>query len=235
VQRVFFQRVNEATVRVLTAEGFDVAVPRTPRCCGALPLHVGFEPEAMELARETIAAFEAADLVAVNAAGCGAAMKEYAHLLRDDAVWAGRAERFVAKVRDISELLAEIDPQAERHPVALRLAYHDACHLAHAQRVRSQPRTLLQGVPGIELLEPAEWELCCGSAGVYNVLEPQAGRALGERKARNLLATGADAIAAGNPGCALQIAAYLGEGGPPVYHPVEILDASIRGVPLPRP
>jgi glycolate oxidase iron-sulfur subunit len=237
VQRVFFHRVNQATVRVLAAEGFDVTVPMKPRCCGALPLHVGFEPEAQALAKETITAFESCDLVAVNAAGCGAAMKEYANFLRDDPAWAERAERFVAKVRDISELLAEAGSAAQRHPIPLKLAYHDACHLAHAQRVRTQPRALLEGVPGIELLEPAEWEICCGSAGVYNILEPEAGRALGERKAKNLLATGAEAIAAGNPGCALQIAAHLEgvKGAPPVYHAVEILDASIRGVPLVAP
>jgi glycolate oxidase iron-sulfur subunit len=231
VQRVVFHDVNAATARVLSAEGFEVHAPRRPRCCGALLLHAGSEPEALALAKATIAALETCDVVAVNAAGCGSAMKDYAHLLVDDPAWAERAARFSAKVRDVSQLLAEQGTRAPRRPVPLRLAYHDACHLAHAQRVRDEPRALLAAVPGIELLEPEEWELCCGSAGVYNILEPEAGEELGRRKARNLLATGADAVASGNPGCTLQIAAYLEALGRPlpVYHPMEILDASITG------
>jgi glycolate oxidase iron-sulfur subunit len=231
VQRVVFHQVNAATARVLAAEGFEVSAPRLPRCCGALMLHTGYEPEALELARATIAAFEGCDLVAVNAAGCGSAMKDYAHLLEDDPAWTERARRFSEKVRDVSELLAEEGTVAPRQPVPLRLAYHDACHLAHAQRVRAQPRALLTEVPGIELVEPEEWEICCGSAGVYNILEPEAGEELGRRKAENLLATGAEAVAAGNPGCTLQIAAHLEALGKPlpVYHPIEILDASIAG------
>jgi glycolate oxidase iron-sulfur subunit len=234
VQRVFFHHVNAATVRVLTAEGFEVFAPRLPRCCGALHLHSGLEPEALELARATIAAFEDSDLVVVNAAGCGSAMKDYAHLLEDDPEWADPARRFSAKVRDVTELLAEAEPVAERHPVPIRAAYHDACHLAHAQGIRAEPRDLLRGVPGVELVEPAEWELCCGSAGVYNLLEPEAAERLGRRKAENLLATGAEAILSANPGCTLQIASHLEAMGRPlpIYHPVEILDASIRGVGL---
>jgi glycolate oxidase iron-sulfur subunit len=231
VQRVFFHDVNAATVRVLAAEGFDVDAPRLPRCCGALLMHSGYEQEAVRLARRTIEAFEGCDAVVVNAAGCGSAMKHYIHLLEDDPRWADRARAFSARVRDVSELLAERGTVAERQPVSLRLAYHDACHLAHAQGVRSQPRALLREVPNLELVEPAEWELCCGSAGIYNVLEPEAADQLGRRKAQNLLATGAEAVAAGNPGCALQIAAHLEALGKPlrVYHPMEILDASISG------
>lgn len=231
VQRVFFREVNAATARVLAAEGFEVHLPQLPRCCGALQLHSGDEPGALALARQTITAFEGCDVVAVNAAGCGSAMKDYAHLLDDDPAWADRARSFSARVRDVSELLAEEGPVAERHPLRLRVAYHDACHLAHAQGVRAQPREVLRSVPGLELLEPPEWEICCGSAGVYNILEPQAGEELGRRKAENLLATGAEAIVAGNPGCTLQIAAHLEAMGRPmpVYHPMEILDASIRG------
>lgn len=234
VQRVFFHQVNEATARVLSAEGFEVHIPPLPRCCGALQLHSGDEPGALELARQTIAAFEDCDVVVVNAAGCGSAMKEYAHLLDRDPEWADRARRFSAKVRDVSEVLAGEGPVAERHPVRLRVAYHDACHLAHAQGIRDQPREILRSVPGIELLEPPEWEICCGSAGVYNILEPEAGDELGRRKAQNLLSTGAQAIAAGNPGCTLQIAAHLEALGRPlpVFHPVQILDASIRGTAL---
>jgi glycolate oxidase iron-sulfur subunit len=130
----------------------------------------------------------------------------------------------------VSQLLTESDPVAARHPVPLKVAYHDACHLSHAQKVRSEPRRLLKGIPELELVEPVEWEICCGSAGIYNLMQPDAGQALGRRKAENLLATGAEAIAAGNPGCTLQIAAHLREQGRPlpIYHPMELLDRSIR-------
>jgi glycolate oxidase iron-sulfur subunit len=227
VQRVFFGDVNEATARVLAAEGYEVHAPRSPRCCGALQLHSG--EDSRELARKTIAAFEDYDHVVVNAAGCGSAMKDYGHLFRDDPEWAGRAERFAERVRDVTELLAEAEPRAERRPVPMRVAYHDACHLAHAQGVRSQPRALLRGIPELELVEPAEWEICCGSAGVYNLLKPEPAAELGERKARNLLDTGADAIAAANPGCALQIAAHSERLGRrlEVLHPMELLARSL--------
>jgi glycolate oxidase iron-sulfur subunit len=234
VQRVFFHEVNAATARVLAAESFEVCAPTLPRCCGALQLHSGDEPQALELARATIAAFEECDVVVVNAAGCGSAMKQYVHLLDDDPEWADRAGRFSAKVRDVTELLAEGEPTAERHPVPIRVAYHDACHLAHAQGIRRQPRALLRSVPGLDLLEPPEWEVCCGSAGLYNILQPTAADQLGRRKAENLLSTGAEVIAAANPGCALQIAAHLEAIGRPlpIYHPVQIVDASIRGTTL---
>jgi glycolate oxidase iron-sulfur subunit len=234
VQRVFFHEVNAATARVLAAEGFEVYAPQLPRCCGALQLHSGEQPEALDLARETIGAFEDCDVVVVNAAGCGSAMKDYAHLLDDESAWADRARRFSSKVRDVSELLAEAGAAAVRHPVPMRVAYHDACHLAHAQAIRTQPRELLLAIPGVEVLEPPEWEICCGSAGVYNILQPRAADQLGRRKAENLLSTGAEAIAVANPGCTLQIAAHLEAMGrpKPIYHPVQILDASIRGVSL---
>jgi glycolate oxidase iron-sulfur subunit len=229
VQRVFFGDVNGATVRVLAAEGFEVHAPRRPRCCGALQLHAGVEDEAIALAKETIAAYEGFEFVAVNVAGCGSGMKDYAHLLADDPEWAERAAAFSARVRDVAELLAEHEPQARRHPLPLRVAYHDACHLAHAQKVRTQPRALLRSIPALELLEPADWEICCGSAGIYNLVQPDAAAELGARKAANLVATGADAVAAGNPGCALQIAAYLDGRELPIYHPMTLLDHSIRG------
>jgi glycolate oxidase iron-sulfur subunit len=235
VQRVFFSDVNIATVRVLAAEGWDVYAPASPGCCGALELHTGFGESARARARATIAAFEDCDVVVLNAAGCGSAMKDYGHLFRDDPDWADRAKAFAAKVRDVTELLAEQEPVAERRPVPLVLAYHDACHLAHAQGVRAQPRELLRAIPGLELREPAEWELCCGSAGIYNLVKPEPAAELGERKAKNLLATGAEAIAAANPGCAIQIAAHTADLGRelPVYHPIEILDASLTGRTLP--
>jgi glycolate oxidase iron-sulfur subunit len=229
VQRVFFGDVNAATVRVLSVEGWEVHAPRQPRCCGALQLHTGLEEDALALARETIAAYEDFDAVAVNVAGCGSAMKDYAHLLSDDPAWAERAAAFSARVKDVTELLAEHEPVAPRHPLPLRVAYHDACHLAHAQAVRAQPRALLRAIPDLELLEPADWEICCGSAGIYNLVQPEAAAELGARKAANLLATGADAVAAGNPGCALQIAAHLTGRELPIYHPMTLLDHSIRG------
>jgi glycolate dehydrogenase iron-sulfur subunit len=224
VQRVFFGDVNAATVRVLAAEGWEVHAPRRPRCCGALQLHTGVEDEARKLARATIDAYEEFDHVVVNVAGCGSAMKEYGYLFEGDE----RAEAFSAKVRDVHEFLADHEPRAERHPLPLKVAYHDACHLAHAQQVRTQPRILLRGIPGVELFEPAEWELCCGSAGIYNLVQPEAAAKLGARKAANLAATGADAIAAANPGCAIQIAAHS-EREIPIYHPMTLLDHSIQG------
>ena len=231
VQRVFFGGANAATVNVLAAEGFEVHAPAGVRCCGALMFHAGYEPEALELARRMIVAFEDCDYVVVNAAGCGSSMKDYGDVLADDDRWAERARGFSDKVRDVTELLAEFEPAATRNPLPLRVAYHDACHLAHAQGVRAAPRALLQGIPGLELLEPPEWEICCGSAGIYNLLQPTAARDLGLRKARNLLSLSPQAIAAANPGCALQIAAFLEELDRPVpiHHPMEILHASIEG------
>ncbi len=234
VQRVFFHDVNEATREVLAAEGFEVHAPRLPRCCGALQIHGGRDAEGRELAKRTIAAFERYEVIAVNSAGCGSAMKDYGHILRDEPDWRERAEEFAGKVRDVSELLAGHDPMAPRHPLELRLAYHDACHLAHAQGIRAEPRALLGSIPGLELVEPAGWEICCGSAGVYNLLEPEPAAELGRRKAENLLATGAEGVVAANPGCALQIAAHSEAlGSPlPVYHPMELLRASIEGSKL---
>ena len=229
VQRVFFAHVNEATARVLAAEGFEVHVPRLPRCCGALPMHAGVDEDARALAKQTIEALEGYETVVVNAAGCGSAMKDYGHVLRDEPDWAERAAAFAAKVRDVSELLTDAGPRAERRPLRMKVAYHDACHLAHAQGVRAQPRELLRTIPGVELVEPAEWELCCGSAGIYNLVQPEPAAELGERKARNLLDTGAEAVVAGNPGCALQITAHTERLGRPlpVLHPMELLARAI--------
>jgi glycolate oxidase iron-sulfur subunit len=233
VQREFFPRVNAATARVLAMEGCDVVIPRGQGCCGALSVHNGRESEAMTYARRTIDAFDAAgvDHVVVNAAGCGSSMKEYAQLLADDPAYAARAERFASSVRDVTELLAELGPVADRHPLPVSVAYHDACHLAHAQGVRAQPRELLRGVPGLELREIADPEICCGSAGIYNLLNPEPARDLGDRKARNVLATGADLLVTANPGCLMQVAASVERIGGHVAlaHTVEVLDASLRG------
>jgi glycolate dehydrogenase iron-sulfur subunit len=206
-----------------------VHVPRQPRCCGALPMHAGEDVEARALAKATIEELERFDTVVVNAAGCGSAMKDYGHVLRDEPEWAERSATFSARVRDVSEFLADAGPRVERRPVEMKVAYHDACHLAHAQGVRAQPRELLRGIPGIELVEPGDWELCCGSAGIYNLVQPEPASQLGERKARNLLDTGAEAVVAGNPGCALQISAHTERLGRalPVLHPMELLARSI--------
>jgi glycolate oxidase iron-sulfur subunit len=232
VQRVFFSDVNAATARVLAAEGCDVIVPRDQGCCGALMMHSGLEREAAAAARKTIDAFETAnvDHIVVNAAGCGSTMKEYGELLRDDRDYAERAKRFAARCVDVSELLADLEPRAARHPLPLTIAYHDACHLQHAQRVTSAPRRVLQTIPGAEIREVPESDICCGSAGIYNLLEPDAAAALRDRKVQNLLKTGADIVVSGNPGCMMQIASGLAaaERTMPSRHLIEIVDASIR-------
>jgi glycolate oxidase iron-sulfur subunit len=234
VQRLVFPNVNTATVNVLSAEGCDVIAPRDQGCCGALALHAGRLAEARAFARRTIVTFERAgvDAIAVNAAGCGSSMKEYGQLLADDPQWSERAHAFAARVRDINELVAELGPPvAHRRPIALRVAYQDACHLAHAQGVRQQPRDLLQSIPGIELLPLADADICCGSAGIYNLVEPGTAQQLGDRKIGHIDAVKPDVIATANPGCTLQLraaAARLGRDWP-IRHPIEILDDSIRG------
>ncbi|MCV2490100.1 glycolate oxidase subunit GlcF [Geodermatophilus sp. YIM 151500] len=236
VQGTFFPDVNAATVRVLAAEGCDVVLPRRQTCCGALPGHGGREEQALDFAKRTIETFERADVdtVVVNAAGCGSNIKEYGHQLRDEPEWAARAEALAARARDISEFIVEIGPVAARHPLPMTVAYQDACHLAHAQGIRQQPRTLLRGIPGVQIKELTEAELCCGSAGTYNMLQPEPARELGERKARAVRATGAELMVTANPGCWMQVATTLARMGErmPVAHTVQVLDASIRGVPV---
>jgi glycolate dehydrogenase iron-sulfur subunit len=234
VQRLVFGHVNEATIRVLAAEGCDVIAPPAQGCCGALTLHAGRLDEARAFARRTIQTFEQAGVerIVVNAAGCGSSMKEYERLLADDPHWAARAAALSHRVRDVHELLAELGaPRAPRHPLALRVAYHDACHLAHAQGIRQQPRDLLRSIPGVELLGFAEQELCCGSAGIYNLVEPEAAHDLGVRKVGHIAAVEPDVVATANPGCTLQIASTAAQLGRtlPVLHPIELIDASIRG------
>jgi glycolate oxidase iron-sulfur subunit len=239
---------------VLAAEGCDVIIPPGQGCCGALSLHSGRAAEAARFAEHTIATFEreGVDTVVVNSAGCGSAMKEYgatfARAVPADggsaadpaSSQAGRAAAFSAQVRDLSEFLVELyrdhgGPRAVRHELPVTAAYHDACHLAHAQRIRQQPRDLLRGIPGLDVTEAGDGGMCCGSAGVYNLLEPVAARELGERKAAALRATGARLVVSANPGCSLQIASALAaDGGEPVAvaHIAEVLDASFRGVPV---
>ena len=235
VQDVFFHRVNTATVRVLAREGFDVLVPRDQQCCGALELHSGREAPALVRARRTIERLGSlpVDHVVTNVAGCGSSMKEYGHLLADDPAWAQRAAAFSARVRDVHEVLAGVRPRAPRHPVRARVAYHDACHLAHAQGVREQPRAVLRSIPGLELVDLPEAALCCGSAGIYNLVAPEAAGELGARKAANVRSVAPDVVVTANPGCLLQIGKHLG-ADLPLLHPVQLLDASLRGLPVPR-
>ena len=235
VQQVFFQHVNEATLRVLSAEGYEVVIPLQQPCCGALMLHSGVEEAARSMARKMIAIFENEDVdyIVINAAGCGSTMKEYGHLLRDDPVWADRAKAFSAKCRDVSEILLMRESQTARNPISLRVAYQDACHLRHAQGIHAEPRSLLRSIPNLDVAEIGEANLCCGSAGVYNLLHPQPARELGDRKVGNLLAANAQALISANPGCLLQLQAGLRRRGMdqvPMFHMVELLDASIRGI-----
>jgi glycolate dehydrogenase iron-sulfur subunit len=232
VQREFFPQVNAATVRVLAAEGCEVVAPQDQPCCGALLVHAGEEASAIVLARKTIDAFESAnvDTIITNAAGCGSNVKEYGHLLRDDPQYAARAKVFSSKCKDITEFLAGLKPRAQRNPLKLRVAYHDACHLQHAQGIRLQPRSLLTNIPGIELVEIPESAVCCGSAGIYNLVQPDAANALGDRKAQLIAPLNVDVIATGNPGCLLQLQSALARSGRkiPVVHTIQLLDSSLR-------
>ncbi|MGI5145200.1 (Fe-S)-binding protein [Plantactinospora sp. CA-294935] len=253
VQSAFFPGVNAATARVLAAEGCEVVInPGRQGCCGALSVHNGREAEAQAFARNLIDAFAdtGIDYFVVNAAGCGSSLKEYGQLLADDPAYAERAAGFAARVRDLAELLVELGPVARRHPLPVSVAYHDACHLGHAQGVRSQPRELLRAIPELELREIADPELCCGSAGVWNILNPEPAARLGERKARDVLATGARLLVTANPGCLMQITAAIprlggtapvepaggpgAAGGIAVAHTAQVLDASIRRLPVDR-
>lgn len=235
VQDAFFAEVNAATVRVLAAEGFTVLVPPAQPCCGALSGHTGRRAESIAMARRLIATFERveAEAIIVNAAGCGSHLKEYAELLHDDPQWAARAAAIAVKVADLTEFLAGRGTVAARQRVPLRVGYHDACHLGHGQRIRRQPRELLRAIPGIELVELPEADLCCGSAGVYNLLQPQPARELGDRKATNVAEARVDAVVTGNPGCQLQIAAALKRGGHdvPVLAIATLLDRGITPSP----
>ncbi len=236
VQRVFFPEVNAATIRVLTAEGCDVVIPPQAGCCGALSLHSGRLDEARMFARATIASFDEQNLdaIVVNAAGCGSALKDYGTLLEDDPAWVGRAAAFSAKVRDITEYLASLEPRAPRAARDERIAYHDPCHLAHAQRIRDEPRALLSTIPGLTLVEIPQGDQCCGSAGTYNLFEPESAREIGLRKVENVLSTGVKTVASANPGCTLQMQSLLRERGIELrmVHPVEILDEAISGAIL---
>lgn len=231
VQRIFFPNVNEATVRVLAAEGCDVEVPDGQGCCGALSAHAGRHAEAVRLARDLVLRFEGLDVdaIVVNAAGCGSHLKDLGALFEGDP-FQPRAAAFAARVRDVTELLGALGPVAPRGRIEARIAYHSPCHLGHAQGIVRAPRELLRGIPGVELVEVPNGEECCGSAGVYNLLQPESAAEIGRRKADAVASTGAALIASANPGCTLQIRRHLRERGTDLeaLHPVELLDAAIR-------
>ena len=226
VQSAVFPDVNAATASVLAADGFEVAAP-PQGCCGALSVHAGRLEEGKAFARRLIDAFDDVDLVVVNSSGCGSHLKELGWLLGDE-----RAAAFSAKVRDVGELLAGVAPRARRHPLALTVALQDSCHLRHAQRLPLSSHTSLARIPGLEVVEPAEQDLCCGSAGIYNVVQPEAARELGDRKAGHVLATGSQAYASANPGCLVQVSEALRRKKQPLpaFHPIELVDASIGNV-----
>jgi glycolate oxidase iron-sulfur subunit len=231
VQRVFFPGVNAATLRVLAAEGIEVVVPRGQGCCGALSLHGGRDEEARRMARDLVERFEReeVDVVVVNAAGCGAHLKDLGHLFADEPAFAARARAFAARVQDAAELLAGLAPRAKRAPLRARIAYHSPCHLSHAQRVGDAPRALLRTIPGVELVEVPDGEQCCGAAGIYNLVQPASADQIGDRKADAVLSTKAALLASANPGCTLHIRKILAGRGAAVEaaHPIEILDRAI--------
>jgi glycolate oxidase iron-sulfur subunit len=235
VQRTFLSHINAATARVLAAEGCEIVSPPEQACCGALCVHAGEEAQALTLARKMIDVFEKADVqsIIINAAGCGSTLKEYGYLLRNDPVYAERARNFAAKCRDVSEFLVELTPRATRHPLRVSVAFHDSCHLQHAQGIRTQPRTLLQQIPDLQLMEISEAPICCGSAGIYNLVQPEAAQQLGDRKANLIAPLKPDFVATGNPGCLLQLQSSLDRSGHriPVVHTIQLLDVAIRGVP----
>lgn len=242
VQRLFFNPVNEATVRVLTANGCEVIIPKNQGCCAALPEHQGQTEQAQSLARQMIDCFAetGVDAIIINAAGCGHTLKEYGHILADDPQYRTRAQEFSQRVKDVQEFLATIDLTTPLSPLMegeeLTVVYQDACHLLHGQKISLEPRQLLQKIPGIKLKEPVDAALCCGSAGVYNMLQPEVADELGKQKVENLLNTGAQIIASPNPGCSLQIKKHLQLQGKDlnIFHPIELLDYSIRGLKLTR-
>ena len=239
VQRLFFSSVNEATVRVLTANGCEVVIPKSQGCCAALPEHQGQTEQAQALARQMIDSFADMDVdyIIINAAGCGHTLKEYGHILENDPEYKDKAKEFAAKVQDSQEFLVNVGLTAKLSPLkdeSLTMVYQDACHLLHGQKISVQPRQLLRQIPNVKLREPLDAALCCGSAGVYNMLQPEVAEELGEQKARNLVNTGASMIASPNPGCSLQISKHLKTQGKDmkIMHPMELLDCAIRGVKL---
>lgn len=226
VADAMYPETNAATARVLQHNGCEVVIPRDQVCCGAIHYHSGAEAPALDLARKNMNVFRPDDFdaIIVNAAGCGAMLKDYAHLLPENDHDAAKA--FVAKVRDISEFLVTLGPIAPTHPIAKKVVYHDACHLCHAQQVRNQPRQLLGMIPGVELVPLEESEICCGAAGTYNLTQPEMSERLGNRKMDHIAATHADVVVTGNIGCIMQIARKIRErdSSMEIAHPIDLLD-----------
>lgn len=235
VADAMYPGTNSATARVLQQNGCEVHIPRGQACCGAIHYHSGSEEPALGLARQNMAALDPAeyDAIIINAAGCGAMLKDYAHLFGHEA----KAEQFVAKVKDVSEFLVSLGPIPPSHPIDKTVTYHDACHLCHGQQIRNQPRQLLEMIPGLKLVPLEETEICCGAAGTYNLTQPEMSEALGRRKMGHIAATNADYVATGNVGCILQIARKIKETHSPieVVHPVDLLDRAYRGDAPERP
>jgi len=230
----FFSDTNAATVRVLAANGCVVYSPPRQGCCGALQMHTGDRETARELARRNIDAFAplGLDAIIINAAGCGSTLKEYGHLLSDDQAYAERARDFAARVRDVSEFLASIDLVEPSVPVPVKVTYQDACHLVHGQGIRNQPRQLLRRIPGLELVEMNDSDVCCGSAGIYNLTHYDISMQLLDQKMDNLLATGARVVVAPNPGCSMQLAYGARRRGVQVQqvHVVDLLDRAYGSI-----
>ena len=244
----FFPETNLATARVLQKNGCDVWIPRKQGCCGALHYHAALDEPAKQFARQNFDAFaaggfaltrpaanakpnaEGIDAIIVNAAGCGAMLKDYGHLFHG-APEAEIAATFAKKVKDISEFLIELGPIKPTRPLKMKAAYHDACHLCHGQQIRKQPRQLLEMIPGLQLVPLNESEICCGAAGSYNLTQPEMAERLGRRKAKNVLDTGADAVFSGNVGCLIQLGRYLRakKPGMVIAHPVDAAQASYAG------
>jgi glycolate dehydrogenase iron-sulfur subunit len=231
IANVAFSGLNEATVRVLTANGCEVVVPKGQSCCGALSAHAGYRDAARELARKNLAAFplEDFDAIITNAAGCGSTLKEYDHLFSPEEPEYARACAFVKKTRDVTEFLAALGFTAKLNPLRQRVAYQDSCHLLHGQKIREAPRTLLRAIPGLDFVELPYSEICCGSAGIYNVTQTEASMQLLAEKMRHVQSTGAQSIVTANPGCLLQLRAgvSLHNTNQTVLHVVELLDQCI--------
>lgn len=232
VADAMYPQTNAATARVLQANGCEVHIPPGQACCGAIHYHVGVDEPALKLARDNMAAMDpdVYDAIIINAAGCGAMMKDYAHLFHGQTDQ-HKAERFITKVKDVSEFLMKLGPVPPRHPVNKTVTYHDACHLCHGQQIRSQPRDLLAMIPGLKLVPLEETEICCGAAGTYNLTQPEMSQRLGERKMDHIEATGASMVVSGNVGCILQIARKCKERGGHVEcgHTIDLLDQAYHG------
>jgi glycolate oxidase iron-sulfur subunit len=233
VQSVFFSKTNYATVRVLRENGCEIVVPQNQSCCGALSVHSGRLSEGRKFAKQTIKTFEGLDIDAfvINSAGCGSTIKDYSELLKDDPEYSVRALALSEKTKDIMEFLSDTGIEGDLKELNIKVTYQDACHIGHAQRIKEQPREVLKQIPGLELVEMPEADLCCGSAGIYNLVQPEMSQNLLERKMRNVKRNKVDYLVAGNPGCLLQIQKGIKQEGLSIKtaHPIELLDWSYRG------